>query len=267
MKPYVILGWAVVGVHFSQCAFGQSQGMIADYVVTEVKHMTDGNRIEQTLVGEYAQDHEGRTRLRFNDVTVIADPVDNVSWQVDIPNGIAFRESVNWNMADEVNRESDGLEEGAFDIPTNPLWPQAADFQDIEVTELGVRLINGVESTGRRWTHSIPAGAVGNVEPIEINTEVWTTDAFGYTLPMLSITEDALNGVTRSEMKNVRSVEFDLAYFGPDERYEIRDVDSNSPWLRSHRTRALTDGENGLSLRHSLLATHYEWPRGCSILR
>lgn len=223
----------VLNTTFSLAAPSQSKGVLADYVVSEVKQLNDGNRIEQTLVGEYAQDIEGRTRLRYNDIAVIADPVNEVSWEVDIPNGVAFRQRVQWAPSEVVHRQSDGLHEGAFEMPSNAMWPYEAIYQDMQVTELGVRLIDGVESTGRRWLYAIPAGTIGNVEPIEVHMELWTTDAFGFTLPMLSITEDALNGVTRSEMKNIRAMDLDAAFFNPDARYEMYDLNSSNPWPRS----------------------------------
>lgn len=92
-------------------------------------------------------------------------------------------------------------------MPSNAMWPYEGAILDMQVTELGVRIIDGVESTGRRWLYAIPAGTIGNVDPITVHMELWTTDAFGFTLPMLSITEDALNGVTRSELKNVRAMQ------------------------------------------------------------
>ncbi len=126
---------------------------------------------------------------------------------MDIPNGVAFRQQVQWAPPEDVHRQSDGLHEGAFEMPSNAMWPYEGAILDMQVTELGVRIIDGVESTGRRWLYAIPAGTIGNVDPITVHMELWTTDAFGFTLPMLSITEDALNGVTRSELKNVRAMQ------------------------------------------------------------
>ena len=59
---------------------------------------------------------------------------------------------------------------------------------------------------------------------IEIYIESWASEAFGFRLPMLLITEDVLNGSSRSELRNVRAIAFDSTYFSPDARYEIQDV-------------------------------------------
>ena len=52
MKHSVLIASVVLNTTLSLAAHGQSQGVLADYVVSEVKQLNDGNRIEQTLVGE-----------------------------------------------------------------------------------------------------------------------------------------------------------------------------------------------------------------------
>ena len=63
------------------CSFAhsQSRGVVADYVLSETRQLADGNRIERQIVGEYAQDTDGRARLRYGDAIAIVDPVDGVS--------------------------------------------------------------------------------------------------------------------------------------------------------------------------------------------
>ena len=78
---------------------------------------------------------------------------------------------------------------------------------------------------------STPGPRHGCRMPVEIRTESWTSEALGVKLPVLSVTEDPLNGTRRSELKNARAIEFDAGYFSPDTQYEI--VDVNGPLPRS----------------------------------
>ena len=161
----------------SSKVLAQSQGVVGDYVVTEVKPFGDGNRIEHTTVGDFAYDDFGRSYLRVNEALFISDPVESVYWQVDVPNGVAYRQELVGQslMSSEVDRfvEGDGPELLGMD------WPEFGG-QDVSVVELGSRTHEGVESTGRRWTHTIPAGAIGNADPIPVEAEMWLSNEFGF---------------------------------------------------------------------------------------
>lgn len=204
-------------------ALSQSVGIIADYIVTESRPLSDGNRIENTLVGEYAQDTEGRSRLRTNDMYMIADPVDKLAWQVDVVAGVAYKESAEWaEITDTAHQQS----AATGDAMAALAWLDGIDenAQPISVNDLGVRRLNGIEARGRSWTYQIPAGTIGNLEPIEMYSEAWTSTEFGYPLPVLVISSDPLNGTNRRELRNFKEQEFDPTFFRPDEnRYRIED--------------------------------------------
>jgi hypothetical protein len=87
---------------------------------------------------------------------------------------------------------------------------------------LGTTTIQGVEATGRRTTTTIPAGQVGNDQPIVITRETWMSRGLGFGLVLRSITDDPRSGVTTREMTNLTQGEPDPALFQPPDGYEVK---------------------------------------------
>ena len=84
----------------------------------------------------------------------------------------------------------------------------------------GIRVMRALLDTNTCMAllpNKIPAGAVGNARPIDVEAEVWTTDAFGLPLTVLTVTRDPLGGTHRQELRNIREVDFDDDAFRPDE--------------------------------------------------
>lgn len=222
----------VLSLALVDIAIGQSQGVIGDFIVTQSKAIGTDNRIEWAATGEYALDTEGRSLLSMNGTTVISDPVDGLAWEVDPFNGVAYEQQIVWPMgADEA-----GLSASPTPLPDGVSLnlPELAGngMEALSVVDLGTREINGVMSSGRGWTAVIPAGAVGNVNPIEVEAEMWTTDQFGETLPVLTIARDALNGEYRRELRNIRSLEFPDGFFRPAEELRVERESLEAPFLR-----------------------------------
>jgi hypothetical protein len=66
-------------------------------------------------------------------------------------------------------------------------------FRDDSVIEdLGKRLVGGIDTQGRRETHTTPAGTIGNELPIVRVTESWRADAIE-SVVLMTIT-DPLQG-------------------------------------------------------------------------
>ena len=199
-------------------ALSQSQGILADYVVTEQKHLVDGNRIEHSVVGEFAQDDAGRTYLRFDDWVVISDPMARIAWQVDVPAGVAFQHQ------GESSVES--IEFGNVDLSDPSLQiniPTPSEQAPI-ATDLGMRIRDGIRSNGTRWIQTIPTSALGNENPIQFEGEMWVSEDFGFKVVVETITRDPLSGIHKVELRNIAMANFDSDYFRPNEKYTIENV-------------------------------------------
>ena len=102
---------------------------------------------------------------------------------------------------------------------------------DSETTseDLGQQVIEGVLATGQRTTTVIPAGAIGNVQPIKVVSEQWTSP----DLKVLVLTKhsDPRNGDTTYRLSNIVRAEPDRSLFAvpPDYTVKERSVRIPSP--------------------------------------
>ena len=76
---------------------------------------------------------------------------------------------------------------------------------DVKTESLGTRVIEGLEARGAKTVTTIPAGAVGNEQPIEITSEQWFSEELQATI--LSTREDPRFGQTTLRLTNIQRVE------------------------------------------------------------
>ena len=87
--------------------------------------------------------------------------------------------------------------------------------------DLGVRTIEGVRAQGTRTTTTIPAGAIGNVRPIEIVSERWFSPEL--QMPVLITRRDPRNGETTYRLTNILRGEQPDGLFTVPAGYEVKD--------------------------------------------
>jgi hypothetical protein len=168
-----------------------------------VQTLADGNRIEQGSTGTIARDSEGRTRQ-----DTALPPIGNLS-AANAPRIVFLQDPVaqasyTLNLTDKTAQKiplppfppggpGPAGAPNTFFIQTRdvmtaapgPLPPPAAMAiqKGIEINEpgqtstedLGSQTMEGVFVKGVRTTRTIPAGQIGNAQPISIVTEVWTS--------------------------------------------------------------------------------------------
>jgi hypothetical protein len=101
------------------------------------------------------------------------------------------------------------LAAGSPRLAHNP--PQAED--------LGTAIIEGVEVRGRRFTQTIPAGQIGNDQPLVSTTESWTAPNLGIALR--SVRDDPQSGKSTTEVVRVDLSDPPLSTFQPPEGYRV----------------------------------------------
>ncbi|MCY3622156.1 MAG: hypothetical protein OXH68_10655 [Gammaproteobacteria bacterium] len=85
--------------------------------------------------------------------------------------------------------------------------PEAIEPPGIDrptVTDLGTATVNGLETVGMRYEHTIPAGAMGNREPMTVMTTIWRSRDFGFDLPVRTEVADPFSGRSVQELRNIR---------------------------------------------------------------
>jgi hypothetical protein len=172
-----------------------------------VQTLADGNRIVQSTSGTIARDSEGRTRQDMNlpaignlsasnapHLVFIHDPVAQTSYSLNLTDKTAQKMPVPPPLlsqapppdagGDFFYMQSRRVEADSAQGP--PAVPQIPDMVTAKVLmtdakgqvtteDLGSQTMQGVYATGVRTTRTIPAGEIGNEQPIRIVTEVWTS--------------------------------------------------------------------------------------------
>jgi hypothetical protein len=103
-------------------------------------------------------------------------------------------------------------------LPAGPL-PGKNGFRTHE--DLGIRMIEGVETTGSRDTTTINAGVMGNDQPMKIVRETWHSSQLGINL--ISILSDPRIGTQTFTLSNIEVTEPDPQYFELPEGFQIVD--------------------------------------------
>ena len=209
---------------------------LADAATEFTQILGDGNRIEHRYVSSIARDSRGRTRREEEIALVgpfasagatprlvtILDPDAGVTYTLDEGLQIVFRNrAAEGAVAAKLVELSKSLQ--AKKRVTAAPAPEPADPAASKViTEaLGSRLIEGVQAQGTRTTTTIPAGAIGNVLPIDIVSERWMSPEL--QMPVLITRNDPRSGETIYRLINIVRTEPADALFTIPSGYEIRD--------------------------------------------
>ena len=88
-----------------------------------------------------------------------------------------------------------------------------------QTEDLGTQSIEGQPATGRRMTETIPAGGIGNQQPLQVVRETWISTALH--IPVLIKTSDPRFGVTNMQLSNVAMSEPDPSLFAPPPDYTL----------------------------------------------
>ena len=99
--------------------------------------------------------------------------------------------------------------------------------QEAKEESLGKQLVEGVEAEGKRITHTIPAGEIGNERPIEIVSESW----YSSELQVLVMTRhsDPRLGETTYRLTNINRAEPDRSLFEVPADYTVRETSITVP--------------------------------------
>ena len=224
-----------------------------------VQTLADGNRIIQNNSGTTARDSEGRTRqdaalpmignlsaTNAPHIVFIMDPVAQVSYTLNLTDktaqklslpagamsgggstgatGPATKEKVFFAQSAGVPAAG-----GPVPAPPPPMFIQktviAEDDSQAATEDLGTQTMEGVQVTGVRTTHIIPAGEIGNEKPIVIVTEVWTSPDLKTVV--YSKRSDPRMGEQIFKLTNITRAEPDASLFTVPADFKVTDGPQN----------------------------------------
>lgn len=232
----------------------------AEAINESTQTLADGNRIVQKSTTRVYRDGEGRTRreeIADNGELLsvsIVDPVAHASYVLDPRTRTAYRGSmmiakphvfvtgVPESEADKHATEvaaaklKTAMEEklrtaqtGAGAPPPPPPPPPPPGFRgelmggaaETNKEDLGRQMVEGVAATGTRTTWTVPAGAIGNLQPIKIVSEQW----FSPDLQLLVLTKhsDPRTGENVYKLQNIVRAEPDRSLFALPPDYTLKE--------------------------------------------
>jgi hypothetical protein len=229
----------------------------ADTVTESAQVLADGNRIVRRTTARVWRDSEGRTRTEEADhqgaqEVIIADPVLQETWVLNPEARTAFRAGVFMYSV-----KGAGVAGGVavavpkttiVTIPHDPTQapppppppPPPVSAGAVGVTaglyrieegakaegkvtreDLGHQTIEGLTATGTRTTTVIPAGAIGNEQPIRVVSEQW----YSPDLQLLVLTKfsDPRSGETTFRLTNISRAEPDRSLFAVPPDYTVKE--------------------------------------------
>lgn len=152
------------------------QPFSADVIDETDKFLADGNHIHRATHGKIFRDSQGRTRVErefetFNSamkgpvLVTIWDPLAGQSVFLNLEKKTATVTRFNGSenaIASSVNTPNQKI----MAVPRNSTTDSGSEQSKTSVQGLGIREIEGFSVTGSRRTTTIPAGAMGNDQPL-----------------------------------------------------------------------------------------------------
>jgi hypothetical protein len=210
-------------------------------IVNEVtQQLADGNRIERRMTGAVARDSRGRVRrerqlaaigpvVPDGDVRMvtISDPVARVHYALDPVRKVAMRSPGPRVVRGSMPAPKSGLMISGAGVPEAGLEVHLQvrgepGSPDVQTEQLGTKEYEGVRAEGTKTMATLPAGAIGNVRPIEIVSERWYSPELGVVV--YSRRADPRFGETIYRLTNITRAEPDASQFEVPADYKREEV-------------------------------------------
>ena len=232
----------------------------AEVVTESIQVLSDGNRIVRRTTGRVYRDSQGRTRreddLQPGQVAGISiiDPVAQVAYSLDTQSKTAWktpsaagavlmnklsqasvddpaelerRRQVETEMASAARRQGGAEASTIKQMPPPPppapvMIARAIAAWDEKTEVLPSRNIEGVMAEGKRTTRTVPAGAIGNEQPIVSVTEEWRSTEL--QVLVMTRTADPRTGESVYKLQNIVRAEPNISWFEVPADYTIRET-------------------------------------------
>jgi hypothetical protein len=154
--------------------------------------------------------------------TVITDPVEGVTYTLDERMKEARRSAARIAVQSVVELNAQSVELKKVADRLEMVARQGATSNTLIVEPLGTRQIEGVNAEGTRMTTTIPAGQIGNLNPINTVTERWLSKDL--QMAVLITRRDPRSGDTVYRLTNIVRTEPPPDLFTVPSDYHIVDL-------------------------------------------
>ena len=206
----------------------------ADVTTETTSVLQDGNHIRQTSSLRLYRDSEGRTRREqsLNSVGGLASNTNlpPVVFVNDPVAGVNYALSPSSRTAPKSVGTGRGASRGAAAPGTPGMGRRMRDAagtgnrQNVKTESLGSKTLEGVVADGTRTTITIPAGQLGNEQPIQTVVETWYSPDLHATV--LSRRSDPRSGETVTRYTNINRTEPAHSLFEVPADYKITDSEA-----------------------------------------
>jgi hypothetical protein len=219
-----------------------------------VQVLTDGNRITHSNTSQLYRDSQGRERREEtfgNGATrsvFIADPVENVNYTLEPGSKTAHKNALRTMFFNSGTGRGGGVGTGIsvggsasdggagggramiseslmfvtrddkLEVSSGRINVMSKDV-DRKEESLGMRVIEGVSAEGTRTTTTIPAGSMGNEQPIITVSERWYSQDL--QVVVMSTRSDPRTGTTTYKLTNISRSEPTLTLFQVPSDYTV----------------------------------------------
>jgi hypothetical protein len=194
-----------------------------DLVVTRDTTLADGNHIHNQTQTKIYRDADGRVRREVGfelntpatgaakgSMIIITDPVAGKRYMLNPQTKTA--------QVMPLHPSKHGQGPPPPDGEASEKWAKHDD-SNVSREQLGAKAINGLQAQGTRVTRTIPAGKIGNENPIQVVTERWySTDL---QLPLTTTHTDPMMGTVTTNLTNINRAAPDASLFQVPSDYKI----------------------------------------------
>ncbi len=188
----------------------------ATETVTRQQTLGNGNQIVHTQSASVARDSQGRISTSETITPSAASGKPAYTIQTIFDPVAGYRYELNSSTMTAIQMPLPKPRTGGTPPPehTRPTNPQET------TTNIGMSSINGVAATGTQITETIPAGAIGNTQPIQVTRVTWISNDL--KVPVEIKTSDPRFGSSDLELTNIVTTDPNPALFTVPSGYTIK---------------------------------------------
>jgi hypothetical protein len=213
-----------------------------------VQTLADGNHIVHTNASHYYRDGTGRTRTELSlsavgpftleessSIVMITDPVAKQRFVLHAEQkraDVLPWDPVAFAAGAGAARHAADSAAGTTSSSTPARCLPGSGSVPATTVSLGQKMLAGLQATGTKTEYTIPAGQIGNEQPITVSSEKWVSEELGVTVS--STLHDPMIGDTQFHLSQIERAEPDASLFAVPAGYVLNDVTAGKPLIIQH---------------------------------